>query len=163
MDGGFRTSGQKLLKFINHLRNEGPKSALCLTCNYITPNESVKRKVMKYTSCQLPDNIPDSAFIHHPTGIIVNPDSEFGDDVELFQNVTIGRGSDGVPQIKDGVVVYASAVIIGDVVVGENSVVGANATVVDDVPPNSIVAGTPAEVIEELEDVNGLINAEIRL
>ena len=54
------------------------------------------------------------------------------------------------PVLKDRVVVWANSVICGGVVIGENSIIGANSLVVKDVPPNSVYAGNPAKFIREV-------------
>ena len=90
----------------------------------------------------------------HPYGIVAHY-KDFGTNNRLYQNVTIGakRGfkssfPEEYPSIGNNVVVYAGAVICGDVTIGDNSEIGANSVVINDVPPNSIVAGNPAKVIK---------------
>lgn len=69
----------------------------------------------------------------------------------IHQGVTLGRvyaGSKaGVPTIGDNVVIFPGAKVVGNIHVGDNVVIGANAVVVDDVPENCVVAGTPAKVV----------------
>ena len=89
----------------------------------------------------------------HPIGIVMHY-KEFGYNNHIYQNVTIGakRGfkskyPDDYPTIGNNIIVYAGAVICGGITVGDNAEIGANAVVVDDVPPNAIVAGIPAKII----------------
>lgn len=63
--------------------------------------------------------------------------------------MTIAQDSNGnAPIIKDNVSIGAGAKIIGKVIIGENSIVGANAVVVNDVPPGCVVGGVPAKIIK---------------
>lgn len=86
----------------------------------------------------------------HPTGIIVGRGVRIGDNVTIFQNVTLGgkKLGDGragrYPRIGDGATPFAGAVIVGDIAIGAGSVVGANSVVLDDIPDRSIAVGAPA-------------------
>ncbi|MCB0168037.1 MAG: serine acetyltransferase, partial [Anaerolineae bacterium] len=78
--------------------------------------------------------------------------AEVGENVTLYHGVTLG-GTSGEkvkrhPTIEDGVVVGAGAKILGPIVVGRNSRIGANAVVIKEVPPNSVVVGIPGKVIK---------------
>jgi serine O-acetyltransferase len=89
-------------------------------------------------------------FIDHGTGVVVGETSIIGDDVTLFQGVTLGgtgkeRGKRH-PTIGDRVVVGAGAKILGDITVGDDVYVGANAVVLRDVPDNSTVVGIPGRI-----------------
>jgi len=87
--------------------------------------------------------------IWHHGGMILGA-REIGDDVHLRQNTTLGvlrRGENSSkPVIGARVDVGAGACILGDVHIGEDSVVGANAVVVKEVPPQSLAVGVPAEI-----------------
>ena len=65
-----------------------------------------------------------------------------------------GKSGEGAPTIEDKVEIGAGAVILGGITLGKNSIIGANATVTTDIPPNSIAVGTPAEVIKEVNSEN---------
>lgn len=80
----------------------------------------------------------------HPIANVVGGDAKIGDRVRFMGNVTIGTARDnGYPVIEDDVTLGAGARVLGPVVVGRGSIIGANAVVVDDVPPNSVVTGVP--------------------
>jgi serine O-acetyltransferase len=90
-------------------------------------------------------------FIDHGMGIVIGETAEVGVDVTLYHGVTLGGTSLNKgkrhPTIGDRVVVGAGAKILGAIVVGDDSRVGANAVVVKDVPSNSVVVGVPGQVI----------------
>jgi len=92
---------------------------------------------------------------HYGLGVFIHPRAQIGRNVFFGPCVHIGGQSQKweVPRIQDNVYVATGAKILGDVVVGEGSVVGANAVVIRSVPPRSIVAGVPARVIKENIDV----------
>lgn len=89
-------------------------------------------------------------FIDHGMGVVIGETAVIGDDVTLYHGVTLGGKSLGHgkrhPTIGNEVVVGAGAQVLGDISVGARSVIGANAVVVHDVPPDSIAVGIPAVV-----------------
>lgn len=100
--------------------------------------------------------IPEKLFLPHPYGIIVGRHVRLGNNVVLMQQVTLGGKDphlgdapcdDQFPVLEEGVYVGAGAKILGNVRVGEWSIIAANAVVVKEVPPYSIVGGVPAKVI----------------
>lgn len=88
-------------------------------------------------------------FIDHGTGVVVGETSEIGDDVMLYQGVTLGGTSLSPgkrhPTLRDGVIVGAGAKVLGPVTVGENARIGANAVVLKDVEPAASMVGVPAQ------------------
>ncbi|HEY4163696.1 MAG TPA: serine O-acetyltransferase [Dongiaceae bacterium] len=98
-------------------------------------------------------------FIDHGMGVVIGETAILGDDVMLYHDVTLGGISPSVnsasqintkrhPTLEDGVIVGAGAQILGDIVVGRNARVGANAVVVKDVPAGVAVVGIPARVVQ---------------
>lgn len=90
-------------------------------------------------------------FIDHGQGVVIGETAVVGDDVTLYQGVTLGgtgkeRGKRH-PTLCDRVFVGNNANILGDITIGENSRVGAGSVVLQDVPPNSTVVGVPAHII----------------
>ena len=87
-------------------------------------------------------------FIDHGMGVVIGETAEIGDDVMLYQGVTLGGRSLAKikrhPTLGDRVTVGAGAKVLGPVVIGSDSAIGANAVVVKDAPAESIVTGIPA-------------------
>lgn len=87
-------------------------------------------------------------FIDHGMGVVIGGTAEIGDDVMMYQGVTLGgRSLEKVkrhPTIGDRVTIGAGAKVLGPITIGAGSAVGANAVVVKDTPPDSIVTGIPA-------------------
>ncbi len=90
-------------------------------------------------------------FIDHATGVVVGETTIIGDNVSIFQGVTLGGVSTlkekRHPTIGDNVIIGAHATVLGDIVVGESSKIGAGSVVVKDVPPNSTVVGIPGKIV----------------
>jgi serine O-acetyltransferase len=89
-------------------------------------------------------------FIDHGMGVVIGETTEIGDDVMIYHGVTLGgrsleRGKRH-PTLADRVTVGAGAKVLGPVMIGEDSAVGANAVVTHDVPRDSIATGIPAVV-----------------
>jgi serine O-acetyltransferase len=90
-------------------------------------------------------------FIDHGMGVLIGETAEIGDDVTLYKGVTLGGTSLGRakrhPTIGNDVVVGTNASVLGDIVVGEGSRIGAGSVLVRDVPPRSTVVGIPGRVV----------------
>jgi len=84
----------------------------------------------------------------HYNSIVINSNAIIGDFLTIFQGCTIGsvRGK-GAPIIGNNCVFFAGSKIIGNVSIGNNVIVAANAVVVKDVPDNAVVAGVPAKIL----------------
>lgn len=95
--------------------------------------------------------IGNSFFIDHGMGVVIGETAEVGDNVTLYHGVTLGGVSlekgKRHPTLEDGVVVGAGAKVLGNIVVGANSRIGANAVLVKSVPPESVVVGVPGQVV----------------
>src|SRR5690242_6761703 len=100
-------------------------------------------------------------FIDHGMGVVIGETAEIGNDVMLYQGVTLGgtstRRVKRHPTLRDNVVVGAGAKIIGGIEVGENARVGAGSVVVTNVPPNATVVGVPGHIVAFHDDSNGAI------
>lgn len=91
-------------------------------------------------------------FIDHGAGVVIGETAEIGDDVTLYHGVTLGgtslRRGKRHPTLGDRVTVGAGAKILGDIRIGSDSRIGANAVVVHAVPENSVVVGIPGQVVK---------------
>ena len=95
-------------------------------------------------------------FIDHGMGIVIGETAEIGDDVTLYQGVTLGGTSWNKgkrhPTLEDGVVVGAGAKVLGPFTVGAGAKVGSNAVVTKAVPPGATVVGIPGRIIVKSDD-----------
>ncbi len=90
-------------------------------------------------------------FIDHGTGVVIGETAEVGDDVTLYQGVTLGgtgfaRGKRH-PTIGNEVMIGAGSALLGPIEIGERSKIGANSVVIHDVPANSTVVGNPGHPV----------------
>lgn len=91
-------------------------------------------------------------FIDHGSGVIIGETTIIGDNVTLYQGVTLGGTGKECgkrhPTLCDNVMVSAGAKLIGSFTVGENSKIGAGSVVIEEVPPNCTVVGVPGRVVK---------------
>lgn len=91
-------------------------------------------------------------FIDHGSGVIIGETAIIGDNVTLYQGVTLGGTGKETgkrhPTLEDNVMVSAGAKLIGSFTVGENSKIGAGSVVLDAVPPNCTVVGVPGRIVK---------------
>jgi serine O-acetyltransferase len=95
--------------------------------------------------------VGEALFIDHGAGVVIGETAEIGDNVTLYQGVTLGgtgfaRGKRH-PTVEDDVVVGSGAKLLGPIRVGRGAKVGANSVVIHDVPPNSTVVGNPGHPV----------------
>lgn len=90
-------------------------------------------------------------FIDHGMGVVIGETCEIGDNVTLYQGVTLGgtgkEKGKRHPTINDNVLIATGAKVLGSITVGENSKIGAGSVVLKEVPPNSTVVGIPGRVV----------------
>ncbi|MBA2448648.1 MAG: serine O-acetyltransferase [Chloroflexi bacterium] len=95
--------------------------------------------------------IGEGLFIDHGMGVVIGETAEIGDDVTIYQGVTLGgtsrRRRKRHPTLRDGVIVGAHAQLIGAIEIGEGARVGAGSVVVGSVPPYSTVVGVPGRTV----------------
>lgn len=112
-------------------------------------------------------HIGDNFFIDHGTGIVIGETTEIGNNVRIYQGVTLGalsfkkdkdgrivKGGKRHPTIEDNVVIYAGATILGGAtVVGKNSIIGGNVWLLDSVPPDTTITHqAPKLVVKDKKD-----------
>ena len=106
-------------------------------------------------------------FIDHGNGVIIGETTVIGDNVTLYQGVTLGgtgkEQGKRHPTVGNNVMISAGAKVLGSFKIGDNSKIGAGSVVLEEVPPNSTVVGVPGRVVkrdnrslpqEELDQVN---------
>ncbi|MBP1763401.1 MAG: serine O-acetyltransferase [Firmicutes bacterium] len=95
--------------------------------------------------------IGEGLFIDHGSGVVIGETTEIGDNVTLYQGVTLGgtgkEKGKRHPTIGNNVVVATGAKVLGSFKVGDNSKIGAGSVVLKEVPPNSTVVGIPGKVV----------------
>src|SRR6185312_9303545 len=91
--------------------------------------------------------------LDHGTGVVIGETAVVGDHVSIMQGVTLGgtgkSEKDRHPKIRDGVLIGAGAIVLGNIVVGECARVAAGSVVIKQVPPHVTVAGVPAKIVGE--------------
>jgi serine O-acetyltransferase len=95
--------------------------------------------------------IGDGLFIDHGTGVVIGETARIGDDVTLYQGVTLGgtgfEAGKRHPTVGDNVVVGSGAKLLGPIEIGDGAKIGANSVVIIDVPSNATVVGNPGHVV----------------
>ena len=95
-------------------------------------------------------------FIDHGAGVIIGETTEIGDDVTLYQGVTLGgtgkEQGKRHPTIGNNVMISTGAKVLGSFKIGDNSKIGAGSVVLEEVPPGSTVIGVPGRIVRRLVD-----------
>lgn len=97
--------------------------------------------------------IGSGIFIDHGVGLVIGETTQIGDDCVLYQGVTLGGTGKDIgkrhPTLEEGVMVSAGAKVLGPVIIGAHSKIGAGSVVLKDVPPYSTVVGVPGRVVRQ--------------
>jgi len=95
--------------------------------------------------------VGDGFFIDHGHGVVVGETAEIGDDVTLYQGVTLGGTGFATgkrhPTVQDNVTIGSGAKLLGPITIGHGAKIGANTVVIHEVPPNSTVVGNPGHPV----------------
>ena len=95
----------------------------------------------------MPRRSAQGLFIDHGSGVVIGETATIGDDVTLYQGVTLGgtgfETGKRHPTVQDNVTIGSGAKLLGPIEIGHGAKIGANSVVVHDVPPNSTVVGVP--------------------
>ena len=105
-------------------------------------------------------------FFDHAFGLVIGETAIVGDDVLIYQGVTLGgvnlnKGEKRHPTILNGAVIGAGAKVLGDITIGHNSRIGSNSVVVKNVPDNTTAVGIPARVITKGRDKSQMAHNKI--
>lgn len=163
-------SKRKKLKFLYILFNKGNLNALFYTKMYLIISNK-NSKILKVISIILKNLLIKNYGIEisrntkigknfrfgHANGIILGEGVSIGDDVVIYQQVTIGLANindkgqyESYPEIGDKCVLYAGSKVIGDIKLGEGTIVGANAVLLKSTEKNSCYVGIPAKNIKKM-------------
>ena len=95
--------------------------------------------------------IGDGLFIDHGMGVVIGETAEVGENVTIYQGVTLGGTGFATgkrhPTVEDNVTIGSGAKLLGPITIGHGAKIGANAVVIHDVPPNSTVVGNPGHTV----------------
>ncbi len=93
-------------------------------------------------------------FVHNGLGVVINANAFIGDNVKILHHVTIGTNkvSKQAPIIKDNVTLQSYAMILGNITIGENAIIGAGSIVMHDIPPNTIYYNRREEIMKPREE-----------
>ncbi len=112
------------------------------------------KKMIKY-GIQIPSNVqvgPGFKIVHY-SNIVFAADTKIGKNFTLHHGVTLGRNfspkDGGSPTIGDNVIIYANAVLVGSIKVGNNAIILPGSVVTTDIPPNCVFGGAPAVFIKQ--------------
>lgn len=93
----------------------------------------------------------------HPNGIVIGETTKIGHNCTIYQQVTFGGKNIGdaqnnnYPTIGNNVIIFAGAKLIGNIIIGDNVIIGANSVVNKSFPSNSVIVGVPAKLLKELK------------
>src|SRR3954447_15596457 len=115
-------------------------------------------RVMAYASRSLTGieihpraQVGDGLFIDHGMGVVIGETAEIGENVTIYQGVTLGGTGFATgkrhPTVEDNVTIGSGAKLLGPITIGHGAKIGANAVVIHDVPPTSTVVGSPGHTV----------------
>ena len=99
-----------------------------------------------------------NVFIDHGMGVVIGETAVVGNNVTIFHGTTLG-GIDGAkgekrhPSVEDDVLIGAGAKVLGDITIGRGAKIGANAIVLNDVPPYATAVGVPAKILDNKDQI----------
>lgn len=114
--------------------------------------------------------IGEGVFIDHGMGVVIGETAEVGNNVTLYQGVTLGgtgkEKGKRHPTVKDNVVISAGAKVLGSITIGNNVKIGAGSVVLRDVPDNCTVVGIPGKIVvkngRKIADADGVDAIDLR-
>ena len=133
---------------LHRLANKFYKRKMFFVARWLSQRASKKTGVEIHPAVEVGKRF----FIDHGTGVVIGETAVIGDDVTIYQGVTLGgTGKDTGkrhPTIGNNVMIGAGAKVLGPLVIGDNSRIAAGAVVLADIPPNSTAVGVPARVVK---------------
>ncbi|MBQ8762499.1 MAG: serine O-acetyltransferase [Clostridia bacterium] len=143
----FLYPGLKAIR-LHRLANKFYKKKMFFTARWLSQRASKKTGVEIHPAVEVGKRF----FIDHGTGVVIGETAVIGDDVTIYQGVTLGgTGKDTGkrhPTIGNKVMIGAGAKVLGPLTIGDNSRIAAGAVVLTDIPPNSTAVGVPARVVK---------------
>jgi len=124
----------------------------------------IRKYIRVAYACNLPYRVElgrNVCFPHNGLGVVIHADVRIGDECKIYQNVTVGGygrelnttpNGASVPTIGNRVIIYAGAVEVGPIHIGDGAIVSANALVLKFVKPYTVVGGVPARQLSALSD-----------
>lgn len=141
-----------------YLTNRGFKAVVLFRISNYFYKKNIKilamyfqHKNIKINGCEIGfETEIDAGFkIRHPVGIVISGNSRIGENFTIAQNVTIGEKNDGAPIIYENCDIGAGAVLLGNIIISNNTIVGANSVVTKSTFSNSIIVGIPGKCINK--------------
>ena len=133
---------------MHRLANKFYNKKLYFAARWVSQRASKKTGVEIHPAAQIGKRF----FIDHGTGVVIGETTVIGDDVTVYQGVTLGgTGKDTGkrhPTIGNKVMIGAGAKVLGPLVIGDNSKIASGAVVLNDIPPDSTAVGVPARVVK---------------
>lgn len=123
---------------VRHIANESGQYA-----KYLSWRLRKKYNIIFGANAQIGKNLS----IPHYLSVVIGDGVHLGDDCQIYQCVTLGQKNGMYPHVGNNVCIYPGAKIFGNIRIGDNVVIGANAVVTKDVPDNAVVGGVPAVVL----------------
>lgn len=148
---------KKFIKFIifddyrtNYFVNKYYKiSSDDLFCNLYKKLIKRQLKIKKFIILGGNSKVGHNIQLPHPMDVVIGDYAIIGNNCKLYHGVTLGQNRGKFPKLGNNLIIYSGAKIIGDVHIGDNSVIGANSVVTNDMPSDSIIVGSPARVIRK--------------
>jgi len=149
----FWDPGRKLLSSIRfYQRNKNKNSVYARFCCKLAVIRHRFWSIVTGADIPLNSKIGGGLMIPHPNGIVIHPRAIIGPNCLFFQQVTIGSRDSDPPNIGEHVDIGAGAKVLGNIKIGNDVRIGANAVVVTDVDDNCTVGGIPARVLKQSND-----------
>ncbi|MDO6639186.1 serine acetyltransferase [Shewanella sp. 5_MG-2023] len=120
--------------------------------NYLRLSLFIEGIILTFFSCAISSQakIGNNFKLPHPLGVVIGAGCIIGNNVSIYQNVTLGRKSHDLPlypQLLNNIIIYPNSVVLGDVTIHDNAIVGACSLVINHIDKDSINVGSPSKRI----------------